>query len=124
MHSLFGKKQALAPTKRRLTDTPHERPAGASEGITIRLSTHDDRVAIERLAELDGRRAPSGESILAIAGGELRAALSLSGGDAVADPFSPTTELVELLRVRHAALHDTGTGGRRALRPRLAFARR
>ena len=106
------------------TDLTRERPASASDEITIRLSSPEDRVAILRLAELDGRRAPSGESILALVGGELRAALSLGGGDAVADPFWPTTELVELLRLRDAALHNTGTGGSRALRARIAFARR
>jgi len=101
-----------------------QRAAGTSDEITIRLSTPDDRVAIRRLAQLDGRPAFPGRSILAIVGGELRAALSLGGGDAIADPFWPTTELVELLRVRDAALHETGTAGRRAFRPRIAFARR
>jgi hypothetical protein len=96
----------------------------ASEEITIRLSRPEDRVALLRLAQLDGQAAPSGETILAIVGGELRAALSLAGGDAIADPFRPTSELVELLRIRNAALHDSGTGGRRALRARIAYARR
>jgi hypothetical protein len=116
-------KHAPAPPERRLTDTAHEHPAAAGE-ITIRLSGPGDSAAILRLAELDGGRAPSGGSILAIVGGELRAALSLGGREAVADPFWPTTELVELLRVRAAALHDPGTRRRRPLRARVAFARR
>ena len=120
MHSPFVQ---MNTGLRRGTATAHERPARATDEVTIRLSRPEDRVAILHLAELDGRRAPSGESILAIVAGELRAALSLGGGDAIADPFWPTAELVELLRVRDAALHDTGTGGRRALRARLAFAR-
>jgi hypothetical protein len=117
-------KRALAPRERRFTDMAHEHPAGAGDEITIRLSGPEDSAAILRLAELDGRRAPSGESILAIVGGELRAALALGGREVVADPFWPTTELVELLRVRDAALQDTGTGHRRPLRARVAFARR
>jgi hypothetical protein len=115
---------SMAPSERRLTSTARERPPGARDEITIRLSSPADSVAILRLAELDGRRAPSGESLVAIAGGELRAALSLGGEDAVADPFWPTTGLLELLRVRAAALHDPGTGGRRARRARIVSARR
>ena len=93
-----------------------------SDEITIRLSRPDDSAAIRRLAELDGRRPPSGESILAIVDGELRAALPLAGGDAIADPFRPTTALVELLRVRDAALHDTGRRRRRPFPARIAAA--
>jgi hypothetical protein len=102
----------------------NEHPARSGDEITIRLSSPDDRAAILRLAELDGRRAPSGQSILAIVGGELRAALSLGGREAVADPFRPTSRLVELLRVRDAALDERRTGARRALRASVPRARR
>lgn len=87
--------------------------------ITIRTSTSEDSDAIQRLAQLDGRRPPSGEFLLAIVSGELWAALSLGGGDAIADPFRPTTDVVALLRVRDAALHDPGTRGRRMPRVRV-----
>jgi hypothetical protein len=111
-------------TSQRLAEgMKHERAAGARDEITIRLSRPEDRAAILRLAELDGRRPPSGESTLAIVGGELRAALPLGGGAAIADPFFPTSELVELLRVRRAALHDTGTRARRSFLVRVATAR-
>jgi hypothetical protein len=83
--------------------TAHQCSAGTSDEITIRLSGPEDRAAILRLANLDGRRPPSGDAILAIVSGELRAALPLGGGDAIADPFRPTTELVKLLRVVDAA---------------------
>ena len=96
----------------------------AHDEITIRPSSPDDRAAILRLAALDGRRAPTGESMLAFVGGELRAALSPGGAEVIADPFRPTAGLVELLRVRDAALHDTGASRRRALRTRIAFAGR
>jgi hypothetical protein len=88
--------------------TGHECSAGESDEITIRLSSPEDRAAILGLANLDGRRPPSGEAILAIVSGELRAALPLGGGDAIADPFWPTTELVKLLRVVDAAQRNTG----------------
>jgi hypothetical protein len=69
--------------------------------ITIRQSTESDRVAIERLAQLDDRPAPGGDAVLGFVDGELRAAVSLNGGGSVADPFHPTADLVELLQ--HAA---------------------
>jgi hypothetical protein len=102
--------------------TAYERSLGASDEITIRLSGPHDRAAILRLANLDGRRPPSGQVILAIVSGELRAALPLGGGDAIADPFRPTTELVEVLRVIDAAQRSTGAGGRRPSRMRVAAA--
>jgi hypothetical protein len=70
--------------------------------ITIRHSTGGDRAGIVRLGELDGRLAPAGEMLLAFVDGELRAALPLLGGDPLADPFHPTTDLLELLRFRAA----------------------
>jgi hypothetical protein len=102
----------------------HQRPAGETHEITIRPSTPEDTRALLRLAQLDGRRPPSGEFILAIVGGELWAALPLGGGDAIADPFRPTADVVALLRVRDAALHDAGAGARRAPRVRVASTRR
>jgi hypothetical protein len=102
--------------------TTYERSEGVSDEITIRLSSPDDRAAILRLANLDGRRPPSGQTILAIVSGELRAALPLGGGEAIADPFRPTTELVELLRVIDAARRNAGGGGRRSSRMRVAAA--
>jgi hypothetical protein len=71
-----------------------------SDVITIRRSVPDDRPAILRLAALDGRDAPDGPMLLALVGGELRAALPVSGGEPLADPFHRTGGLVLLLRVR------------------------
>jgi hypothetical protein len=82
--------------------------------ITIRHSTRFDRAALRRLAELDGRPAPAGEALLALVDGELRAALPLAGGEALADPFHRTAELVDLLRVR--AEPDRGGASRRVRR--------
>ena len=67
--------------------------------ITIRLSTDGDHHELARLAELDSSRAPRGDVMLAFVEGELRAAVALDSGDAVADPFYPSAELVELLRM-------------------------
>jgi len=75
---------------------------GAEMGgeITIRYSTEADRPEIRRLAELDSRSVPGGDALLGFVDDELRAAVALDSGDAVADPFHPTAELVQLLRMR------------------------
>ena len=68
--------------------------------ITIRQATSADAFALRRLAALDDARALRGEVLLAEQGGDLRAALSLENGRAIANPFAPTAELVEMLRMR------------------------
>lgn len=69
-----------------------------TEPITITRSSEADSQKLERLAALDERRAPVGPALLAYVDGELRAAVGLEDGRAVADPFHPTAELVEILR--------------------------
>jgi hypothetical protein len=86
-----------------------------SEAIIIRRSTAEDRPAIAELAALDSRRPPQAEALLAFIGTELRAALPLNGGEAIADPFHHTAELVELLRIR--APQPPQRRDRRARRP-------
>ena len=93
-----------------------------SDTVTIRLSTSDDHQAILILGELDCRKVPLGAMLLAIENGELRAALPLGGGEAIADPFHPTAVLVDLLRVRKALLHSPDASRNRARRARLAHA--
>jgi hypothetical protein len=71
-----------------------------TEPITITQSSEADNQKLWRLAALDDRRAPAGPALLAYVDGELRAAVGLLDGRAVADPFHPTAELVELLRIQ------------------------
>ena len=70
--------------------------------ITIRRSTLEDSFELARLAQLDDRPAIGHEALLGFVDGELKAAVSLAGGQAIADPFAHTADLVELLRVRAA----------------------
>jgi hypothetical protein len=94
-----------------------------TEPIIIRRSTDEDRLAIVELAGLDSRAAPQGEALLAFIGTDLRAALPLDGGEAIADPFQHTAELVDLLRVRATQAEqrrDRRAGRLAALRPRAA----
>jgi hypothetical protein len=66
--------------------------------LVLRPATSADSHDLERLAALDSARPLSGDVLVAAAGGELRAALSVDSGRAVADPFWPSAELVDLLR--------------------------
>ena len=68
--------------------------------IVIRLSRPEDEPALVRLAALDSRPVPAAPILVAEADGELRAALSLSDGAEIADPFHRTAPLAALLRAR------------------------
>ncbi|HWH11155.1 MAG TPA: hypothetical protein VG165_08500 [Solirubrobacteraceae bacterium] len=68
--------------------------------VTLRPSTVDDSAEITRLATIDSAPVPVGRLLLAEVDGELRAALGVIDGGVIADPFVPTSALVELLRVR------------------------
>jgi hypothetical protein len=87
--------------------------------ITIRRSTRADLEKVAQLAALDSRQAPAGEMLLAFEDDELRVALGIQSGYAVADPFRHTADLVALLRMRATAVEQSN--GRRSLwrrRPR------
>jgi hypothetical protein len=71
------------------------------DAITIRRSTEADSDDIFRLALLDDRAAPRGETMLAFVNGELRAAMPIGRHDGVvADPFHLTADVVNLLELR------------------------
>jgi hypothetical protein len=84
--------------------------------VTIRPAQHADDVALRRLAALDSQRLPEGDLIVAEVGGELRAAVPVAGGQAIADPFHLTRDVVALLSERVAQLRDRGAQRRTALR--------
>jgi hypothetical protein len=72
--------------------------------ITIRRAYADDQFAMVRLAALDSAdTVPPAPLLLAEVDGELRAALSLRDGTSIADPFTRTAELLELLQTRARA---------------------
>jgi hypothetical protein len=76
----------------------------AEQSIAIRCATQDDRLALERLAALEGVRLRSGEMLIAEVDDEPRAAIHIASGATLADPFRPTADLVELLSLRAARL--------------------
>jgi hypothetical protein len=84
--------------------------------LTIRRADADDAGALVRLAALDSSSPPTGDVLLAEVGDEVWAAVELDSGTAIADPFRPSGELVDLLQLR-ASLEN---GGARAARGPLA----
>jgi hypothetical protein len=93
-----------------------------SPDVTMRLASSGDAGALERLAQLDSARSPSGPTLVAEVGGELVAALPLDGGRPLADPFTHTTDIVRMLELRAAQLTADGRLRRQARRltPRTA----
>jgi hypothetical protein len=83
--------------------------------ITVREGTAADDAALERLAQLDSRAVPAGPVLVAEVGGEVRAAIPVRGGEAIADPFHPTAELVAMLRLSASGTAASRTRGVRLL---------
>ena len=67
--------------------------------IRIRQATKSDVMAVRRLAALDDAASLKGSVLVAEEAGELRAAISVDSGRVVANPFAPTAELVDMLRM-------------------------
>lgn len=65
--------------------------------ITIRRSNHADTPMLRELAELDSARPIDGPILMAELGDRVVAAISLDERRAIADPFEPTQEVLELL---------------------------
>ena len=68
--------------------------------VVIRRAVAGDRPALRALAEVDSARPLTDPVLIGELRGEAVAALDLSDGTVIADPFVPTAEVVELLRLR------------------------
>jgi hypothetical protein len=86
--------------------------------ITIRPARAADALALERLAEYDSAVVPSVPVLIAEANGELRAAVSLHDGAAIAHPLHHTAWMVQLLHARAAQLCTRPLRRRRLIRIR------
>jgi hypothetical protein len=82
----------------------HSPTTTQTDGISIRRLGRDDLAEVERLAQLDSRRPPEGALLGIEIEGRLLAAISLTTGESMADPFSRTGELRALLELRAAQL--------------------
>jgi hypothetical protein len=80
--------------------------------MMIRRTTPDDAIALMRLASLDSQPPFGHDALVAVVDGEIRAAVSLADGRAIANPFEHTAELVELLRMRAEQLETPAAPGR------------
>lgn len=87
---------------------PQALPAQAR--IVIRPAAPSDWIELRRLAERDSAEILTGRVLIAEVNGAPRAAYSLSERRSVADPFHPSADLVELLRLHARSLR---------LRPRV-----
>ena len=82
---------------------PSRRRAVADAPVLIRPASAADEAALARLAALDERpELPAGERLIGELGGRVVAALDVRSGRTVADPFVPTSTIVELLGLRAA----------------------
>ena len=87
-----------------------------STAITVRVARAEDAAALVRLAALDSAELPRGAVLLAESDGAPLAALPVSGGSSIADPFQRTLGVVQILELRAAQLRAAGD---RALAPNL-----
>ena len=71
----------------------------------IRLATEEDVRALWQLAQLDSQRPLGGNILIGEIDGTPAAAVSLTDGRLVSDPFQPTGQLTQSLRMRASALH-------------------
>lgn len=97
--STFAQYAGLAPRRR-----PRRRQSrGDDATVVIRRAGPEDEREIARLAALDELpQLPRGERLIGELGGRIVAALDVRSGRAVADPFAPTSGVVELLGLRAA----------------------
>jgi hypothetical protein len=94
----------------------------ALSAIVLRLADEHDAAALRELAELDEAPMPSGAVLLALVGGEVISALSLTDGSVIANPFVRTADAVNLLRVRAGHLSSARRARRWRVIPRLRLA--
>ncbi len=98
-----------------------------SRSVTIRPAYPDDASALRRLADLDSAAVPAEPLLVAEVDGQLQVAVSIADRTAIADPFAPTAQLVELVRGHIRQTREAPSAGRRllsrlapALTPRVA----
>lgn len=102
----------FAAERRRGSEIGAPRRSTRAQTIALRLAQSDEQPAVRRLAALDDAPELGGEVLLALVDGEPVAALSLSDGRVVADPFRFTEEAVGLLALRFQHLSGEARHGR------------
>jgi hypothetical protein len=100
----------------RTAPRPSQPKAIDSTDIELRLCCIGDDISLEELAALSEQPVPFGRSVVALVNGRLVAALPLTGGRMLTDPFVRTAHLRPLLELRAAQLREPAR--RRRLVPR------
>lgn len=113
-------RQARAPRP----PLPEPASAPAELELSVRRARESDGEALTRLAQLDCAAVPSGRVLIGAVGSRPAAALSLDDGAVVADPFTPTAELVQLLKIRARQLEQPRGHVRRVVYGPLVSLRR
>jgi hypothetical protein len=99
-HLSVGLTEPESMTTAELRMPEASRTAASNLRGPFRLSSPGDERALARLAMLDSSTPPAEPVLLARVDGQLLAALALSDGSIVADPFHATADLIDLLRAR------------------------
>jgi hypothetical protein len=93
-----------------------------AERVSVRLASRADAGAVEWVAQRDATHPPQGPLVVAEVDGRILAARSLADGEVVADPFSRTAHLLEILELWAGRLEPRPVvrdhAGRRRLVPR------
>jgi hypothetical protein len=97
--------------------SPQPTMVAGDRSVTLRFGSPADERALARLAAVDSAEPPGQPVLLAEVDGQLLAALALSDGTCIADPFYPTAALIDLLRTRATQLEDQS----RVIRPRRSW---
>ena len=103
---------------RSLSHATTSRDTDGGGNLVLRRGRPADAAELTALALLDSARPLTGPSLVAENHGRLVAAVSLHDGRVVADPFIPTADVVEMLRLRTAGGRSAKARPRRGL-PRL-----
>jgi hypothetical protein len=88
-------------------DRPVREAEFLPEAVLMRRATAADSARIRVLAYLDDKRLPAGPFLVAEVTAEVVAAVSLSSGTVLADPFRLTADAVAMLRLRAAQVGAT-----------------
>ncbi len=100
----YASARRLAGQRRHsLTARPAARPL---EELAIRRLDDGDAEALDRISGRDSATRPAGELLGAEADGRLIAAMSITTGEIVADPFTRTDAARSLLMLRVAQLRE------------------
>jgi hypothetical protein len=115
LSSILARTRQQEPRDQAARQTRPERQPHLFAPLTVRLATAGDRTALQRLAALDDTSRPVAPVLIGAVLGRPVAALSLADGKVIVDPFTPTGELVQLLRLRARQMGAGRPGSGRAL---------